>query len=605
MAISGGGKICWRLLIGLAAAAVGAALAGCRLLPDWSLGENAREACALVQEDPWLYWGPGYASLAALVLLVAWPLVFPGKTGRTTFWNSRAMFALLTLATVFLLRWPGLAPLEQNVDESEEIALALALEDDPRYWVSAEGGTHGPLVAFALLPMRLLGLELEYGSARLVGLGLLLGCLFFQFGTLRAFFPEAISRAALTPGTLCVAFQTCDDFIHYNAEQPALLLLCAGTYGCARLAAGPAKGLAWRALATGCALGLVPFAKLQGVPAGLVLAAVAFACTAARACGQGRSPWGALLALAAGGVVPAAVVAVYLWQQDLFTHFGISYLSDNLDYTQENGLGLYDKVEYFLEWAPKANLDELFLPYFLSVTGAGLVLLALVDRDGRHWRLVLAAAAVLVASLYGIVAPGNDFEHYLMFLLFPLAFLAAVVLAALHEAPLGGAARRALVAVALAAAVAVPTARALEEGNPWLEEGPEPPDPVTALIRRYAAPGEQLVVWGWMDRYYVLTGMRPATFQCNNDYIFSAAGTPGGDYFYGRFLRQLDEARPPVFVDTVGPGAFKYQDRSEFGHENFSKLRNLIADRYVLVGEANEARLYVSRERLAERSRGR
>jgi hypothetical protein len=229
----------------------------------------------------------------------------------------------------------------------------------------------------------------------------------------------------------------------------------------------------------------------------------------------------------------------------------------------------------------------------------GLVKEAIVSLPRRD------AATKNDASLYGIVAPGNVFENYLMFLLFPLAFLSAVILAALHEAPLGLAARRALAAVALAAAVVVPTARALEEGNPWLEEKPQPPDPVTALIRRYAAPGENLVVWGWMDRYYVLTAMRPATFQCNSAYILNAAGTPRGDYFYRLFLEQLDQARPPVFVDAVGPGAFKYENRSEFGHENFSDLRNLITAHYVMVGEANEARVYISRERLAERCRGR
>jgi hypothetical protein len=633
------------MLIGLPAVAVCMVLSGCRLLSDWSLGETAREACALVQEHPWLYWGPGYAALAALVIQVARPLVFPAAPCRVSFWTSRTTFAVLTVATVMLLRWPGLAPLEQNVDESEEIALALALEDDPRYWVAAEGGTHGPLVAYALLPVRLVGMELEYGSARLVGLGLLLGCLFFQFGTLRAFFPESISRAALVPATLCVAFQTCDDYIHYNAEQPTIFLLCAGAYGCARLAAGPAQGLGWRALATGFVLGLVPFAKLQGVPIGLVLATVAFGCLAVRYRGQARLQWRAFLALAAGGVAPAAGVALYLWPQHLFTHFGISYISANLDYTQESGMGLFEKVEYFLKWASTANLDELFLPYFLSIVGTGLLLLALVHRGSRCWRLVLAGAAVLVASLYGIVAPGNDFEHYLMFLLFPLAFLAAVVLAALHEAPLGWAVRRALVTVALATAVAVPTAHALEEGNRWLEEEPEPPDPgrthqiaqaiacqaaappcvgapawpqavmvlrvaapdavilapdpVTTLIRRYAAPGEKLVVWGWMDRYYVLTGMRPATLHCDSAYIFNAAGSPRGDYFYRLFLLQFDRARPPVFVDAVGPDAFGYQDRHKYAHENFPELRDRIAARYVLVGEANGARVYVLKERLS------
>ena len=46
--------------------------------------------------------------------------------------------------------------------------------------------------------------------------------------------------------------------------------------------------------------------------------------------------------------------------------------------------------------------------------------------------------------------------------------------------------------------------------TPGLTSGPLP-DPVgeraALLIRRYASPGEKLVVWVWTPRYYVLAGM--------------------------------------------------------------------------------------------------
>src|SRR5262249_18881096 len=159
---------------------------------------------------------------------------------------------------------------------------ALTLEGDPRYWHSVDGGTAGPGIAFALLPARLVGLELDYGAARLVGLAMLLGCLCLLLGTLRCFFPEALSHAVLVPVTVCVAFLTDGDYEAYNGEHPSMLVLCRGAYGCARLAAGPARGTARRALATGLVLGLVPFTKLQGVPVGLALAALALASLLAR-----------------------------------------------------------------------------------------------------------------------------------------------------------------------------------------------------------------------------------------------------------------------------------------------------------------------------------
>jgi hypothetical protein len=580
--------------LGLPVAAACAALAGYLLLPEWSLGVVARELCALCQEQPVLYWGPGWAALALLIVQVVLPFALPGVANRKAGWSSRTAFVLLVLATVVLLRWPGLAPLELNQDESNELAVALALRDDPRYLVSTEYGTHGPLVAFALLPVQLVGMQLDYASARLVGLALLLACIFFQFGMLRTFFSEPISRAVVMPLTICIAFlRDGRDCIAYNAEHPAVFLLCAAGYACARLAAGPARGAAGRALAAGLVLGLVPFAKLQAVPMALVLAAIALACLLVRSRGRGRQR-AALWALAAGGLAPASLVALYLWSRDLFLHFRTSYIGVNLALASD-GLCTYAEQA----WEPEMLIKELCFPYFLGTSGAGLCLLGLLRRAGRCWWLFLGDGAVLLAGLYSVFAPGFPFGHYLLFLLFPLAFLSAAVLATLLETLQGRGRRLALVGVCLAAAVTGPVARARDEGNRWL--GTEPaPDYVADLIRRYASPGEKLVVWGWMDRYYVLTGLRPGALHPNTYWeIASAANSPLGHYFYRLFLDRFDHAKPPVFVDAVNPESFYFNDPDQFAHEHFPELRDRIATRYVLVGDFFSARVYVAKERLA------
>jgi hypothetical protein len=593
------------MILGLAAGAVCAGLAACQLLPEWSVGEAARRAWSLLHAHQPLYWGLGYAALASLVLQVALPLLLPRVADRAPWWNSRVVFGLLTIATVLLLRWPWLAHRELNPDESEELAIALTLRDDPRYWIAAEGQTHGPLVAYVLLPVQLFGLQLEYGSARLVGLGLLLGSLFFHFGTLRSFFPESISRAVVTPATISVAFWTSWDYVAYNAEHPAVFLLCGGGYGCSRLAAGPAGGTFWRALATGLALGLVPFTKLQGVPLGLVLAGVALVCLVVRFRGQVRKQRAAVLTLCAGGLAPAALTALYLWFHDRFAHFWTSYINANLIYTHHGGperkaTGLYESFRDFPNWAAQAS-DELFFPYFHYTIGAGLLLMGLLHLGRKCWGLLLAGGAVLLASVYSVVLPGTGFTHYLLFLLFPLAFLAAVVLAAFHEAQPRYAARVLLVAVCLVVPPAIPLLRAHNEDNPWLATEPDPTDAVAQLIRYYASPGEKLVVWGWMDRYYVLTGMRQGTLHPNTVLEIDAGSqTSQDEYFYWQFLELFDQAKAPVFVDAASPGSWGFSDRDRFGHEKFPALHERIVARYALVGEEDGGRVYVLKERLAK-----
>jgi hypothetical protein len=603
--------------LGLVTAAGGAALAGCWLLPEWSLGDFARRFCALCQEYPGLYWGPAYAALAALIVQVGLPYLLPGAVNRATCWTSRTLFVLLTIATVVLFRWPGLAPLELNPDESNVIAVALTLRDDPRYFVSAEYGTHGPVVSFALLPVQLAGMQLEYGAARLVGLGLLLGSLFFMFGTLRAFFAEFASRAVVTPLTVCISFLTNGrDCVAFNAEHPAVFMLCAAAYGCARLAIGPARGTCGRALATGLVLGLVPFTKLQAAPMGLVLVAVAVMCLVARFRGQGRMQLAAGLALCAGGLVPASLAALYLWHQGLFAHFWTSYIGVNFALANESEVatrlghvtGMEAKFTSFLAWAPKPPFHELMLPYFLVAGVAGVLLMALVRRGGSHWRLFLAGGAVVLASLWSIITPGYPFGHYLLFLLFPLSFLAAAVLATLHQTLPRRAGQLGLVVICLAVPVATASTRAFDLGNPWLATKRDEGDAVVATIRDYAEPGEKLVVWGWMDRYYVLTGMRQGTLHPNTYWeIASNEGSPLGGYFYRLFLQRLKQAKAPVFVDAVGPNAFAFRDPDRYGVKRFRELRDQIAARYVLVWElilekeVEGMRVYVSKERLAER----
>jgi hypothetical protein len=388
-----------------------------------------------------------------------------------------------------------------------------------------------------------------------------------------------------------------------------LFVLCAGAYGCARLAGGPARGVGWRAWLTGLVLGLVPFTKLQGVPIGLALAGIALVCLLVRFRGQGRRRLGAVLALAAGGLTPAALVALYLGQQGLFAHFWASYIQGNLAYAgTSSGRSPYVKLLDFLDYAPP-YLIVLFYPYFRATILLGLLVLGLPGIGRTPRRLLLAGVVVLLASIYAVITPDTSFSHYLLFLLCPLAFLAAVVLAVLLEAVCaparsGRLLRLGVVTVVLASAVAVVSVRAHTHGNLFLGDAPAggPRDPVVELIRQYADPGERLAVWGWMDRYYVQTGLRQATAHCNSFLaIVGGKKPPPEDYFYRRYLREFAEAKPPVFVDAVGLAMFFHENRVEEGHENYPELQALVAARYELVGEFYQTRVYVSKERLAQR----
>jgi hypothetical protein len=117
------------------------------------------------------------------------------------------------------------------------------------------------------------------------------------------------------------------------------------------------------------------------------------------------------------------------------------------------------KLRFFLEWVRFTPYRELSLSYFIFTAAAGLFWVGWLGLGHTSRRLLLAIGCVLAASLYSVLAPGKPFGHYLLFLLFPLAFLSAFVLATLHETHLGRTGRLLLIPACLAVAVAVATIR--------------------------------------------------------------------------------------------------------------------------------------------------
>lgn len=63
--------------------------------------------------------------------------------------------------------------------------------------------------------------------------------------------------------------------------------------------------------------------------------------------------------------------------------------------------------------------------------------------------------------------------------------------------------------------------------------------------------------------------------------------------YFRRYLKDLREKDPKIFVDAVGPRSFWVQDRATQGHEAFPELKNWIDTHYQLVGEVDFTRVYV------------
>lgn len=117
-------------------------------------------------ESPTLYWLIGYA-LAILLAFGWWKLPQKNKS-----W-------ILFFGGMALLLWMRLPVLvfnqEIDPDESQMLAHALTLRYDPIYWKFVDGQTIGPLDSYFLLLPSWFGFDLDYTSARIMGLICILG----------------------------------------------------------------------------------------------------------------------------------------------------------------------------------------------------------------------------------------------------------------------------------------------------------------------------------------------------------------------------------------------------------------------------------------------
>jgi hypothetical protein len=520
-----------------------------------------------------------YAALSAFLAMAL------RARGRT------AAFLLLTAATVAVWRWPALMyPAPLNPDEAQVLANALKALVDPLPWRSFDPGTAGPLETYVLVLPALFGMQLDFLGARLVGIMLVIGSLWALFLAARWTYGEGIARLALVPPALFFAATTDPDFIHYSSEHLPIFLSMVGLASCAYLVRSREPDRSVIAAACGgFALGCVPFAKLQAVPVATVLVAclaIAIAMSG-RARSEVRRAWAVALAalFAPTVIILGSVVAGGAWHD-----FVVSYLESSLSYVSGSAAGLGFYVSESLAF-------RTFLLGSLALAVAGAIV-AVVRRAALTRTEVLGLASALLltaASVFAVYEAHRAFMHYLLLLVFPIAWLIANVAAivrrivppAWRDLPLSAAYTAPFVLGTIVLSVAAPN-RFLE----LLASDARPARaPVVTAIERYAPPHTVIAIWGWMPEYYV----ESKTIMAPRDAVTvrEVYDTPYRQYYRRRFMADLAARTPRVIVEAVGPNGGWFTDRATQGIESFPDFADLVRQRYALVDSLGGARIFV------------
>jgi hypothetical protein len=568
---------------------------------------------AWLDASPVHYWFVAWSTFSFVVVLGVIAACFRCER---SWWQHRALFATAMLLVVMAFRWPVLLDNRQyeDPDESEFIAGALTLRQDPVYWRSLDGTTHGPLTECSLLVAGFARKALDFTTARIASVLLLWVELVSAWLIFRHFYKASVAGLLVLPLLAAHAFAHAWCFVAFCSEHVPDALLAVACWPLLTAWAPDGRGPPnlSKLFAAGVLLGAIPFAKLQAGP----IAAVALAGGAWFAfisdSPNWRRHWHALAALVSGAAMIPAIIIGAVLASGIWSDFFRCYILDNIRYASTNKF----PTEEVFTWseAPRMLVElgkraDGFNSFFLWLLGFGMCGLLIFPWLTRWHRRVAGFAIVLVlAAIWAAMAPGRPYMHYLQLVIFPAGLFGGLITGAiLHDFSSKTFPRvptRVVPALVLGAFLSCAVAPQIwwraREAQPFIGQytatrGALARSPVSAEILQHANPGERLGIWGWMPVYWVETGMTQATRD--GDDSRQIEPHEDQDYFRARYFRDFLRTRPPVFIDAVGTGNFLYENRPKCAHETFAELRDYIANNYRLIGDVEGTRIYVRNDR--------
>jgi len=551
---------------------------------------------------------------------------------------SPAIVVGLLLTCVFLLRLPSaLVPRELNVDESQMLSNAMQFLVYPRPWKAIDGGGLGPLDSYLLSIPLMMGFKPGFILVHMLASVLVCLQVLMSYLTLRRLGSEKTAAVGAFLMVLWYGLASNSDYLHYSTELLPTLLLMVGFYMFLAWLDQPAGCPGLRRLSLlflgGLALGAAPWGKLQALPITAALGVlVLVAIFRARTLSLDTS-WRVMeaLAFACGSVLTSCIMLAIWAEYWSIKDFWYSYILGPLSYAGPQSLtrSIDNFLLLFQRWPTCQPLLVALLSVGLLIyasRSAGVLLLFKKRKWAYGGLLVYAGAALFV-----VCRVRYSFSHHGIFLVPPMTYLAAVL--ASPEAVALTKSRRSphrqifgLVLVLLFAIDVVQYANLVRvirksshsqpHRNPRIakvvSDAPEKDsndtmakvklvltrsmalawpvkdssDRIAQVVRdiQRTHPVRSLAIWGWSPGVYVLTGIPPATRDTITFYqIFRG---PMQNYFRARFLDDLREKTPDLFIDAVAPDAFMWDTWTENdGYESDSQVRKFVDDNYILVDE--------------------
>jgi hypothetical protein len=509
---------------------------------------------------------------------------------------SPAMVAAGICACLVVLRLPStLLPRELNPDESQMLSQAMKFLLDPVPWRAVDGTSSGPLNSYLISILLLMGFKAGYILAHVLADALICAQMIVAHRTLLRLASEKIAAWAMLPMLLFFGLTANPDLLHYSSELLPSLFLALGFLGFTAWLENRRTVLLF---ASGLALGAAPWCKLQSLPIagilGVLLLAAIARCAAGPMSVARRSAQ--VLAFCAGAALPACVILGVVANAGALPDLWSSYILGNLAYAGKKAWPqvLLDggSVLVSAALAPLVALNVLGAAWLIEVSRKRK---QIPFSPTQRW-LIAGLLLYSVAALLAIARPVTSFDHYLVFLVYPLTCLTGVLAAQglpllQRREPVGKNTLRlaSALVIAILAAYGLNSALYLVFSSLTIHDVLHPPqdanEKIAAAVRKLqvARGARSLAIWGWAPGVYVLSGIPPATRDAVGHNVISPGPLQG--YYRSRFLADLREKMPDVFIDAVVPGAFLWVWKESDGYESDAALARFISENYVVVDQ--------------------
>ncbi|GAB3909761.1 hypothetical protein GCM10028803_48000 [Larkinella knui] len=523
--------------------------------------------------------------LFSMLVLAGWSVVIGRKALIP---NAFPRFSTRTMLGISFLLFIGIRLLyaqnrEHNVDTSTWIATALTVgqAEDPLYTLLNYSDGR-PLAVLPLALVELAGIPVDYRLADLIGV--LLWCLTFWifWRLLKNYLAEERALLLVWLPILLLSTVWKNDFASFNSENMGNLWLITGLFWILRGNTGSAV----RAFAIGFWLGWLPFVKFQTVPMGLV-----FGLFAAWKLYQTRR-FVKVFSLVGGALLPVLLLTLYYGSRDDLTAFWGDYFSNYFVYSYTTEYSDLSPAERFspLHIARYLFQSYQFPLYWTGIFGGillygiGLVVRRPVSLAPEQKERLWLGGIWLIASFYAVLQAGNNYTHYLLFLLLP----GLLVLAVLSELSRSSFNRKilffCLLTVLTQASVNGFFRKPLDihPGEPLFQK-------ISAEIRQRSQAEDGLVLWGYVDRLYSYT-RRPMGYRAS-DTFWVYYPTSTREFRIKEFLSDMERNKPRLFVDVLSPRISLFAENA-FEFENFPSIKTYIDRHYRLVKTIEDVRIF-------------